>query len=61
MLMSVLAGSHFRLASIADDFKVSGGYFKVTVAFAYFEEYTLLLLDEQFGPSLSHFHLIIFN
>ena len=53
MLMSVLAGSHFRLASIADDFKVSGGYFKVTVAFAYFEEDTLLLLDEQFGLKMS--------
>ena len=49
------------LPGIADDFKVSRGYFKVTVAFAYFEEYTLLLLDEQFGPSLSHFHLFVFN
>lgn len=42
MLMPALTGSHFRLASAADNFKVSRGYFKVTVTFAYFEEYTLL-------------------
>lgn len=42
-------------------FKVSGGYFKVTVAFAYFEAYTLLLLHKQLGLSLSPYHLIIFN